>query len=67
MEGFTGGEWAYATNTNDTSGVLIDSVEDQLLKEKERRLACYYLGWESIKVRRRFRSSQEAITDIIVE
>ncbi len=51
MQGFVGGEWAYALNTNDTNGVLVDEVRNQTVDEKERRLACYYLGWESIEVR----------------
>lgn len=50
MQGFVGGDWAYAVNTNDTSGVLIESVRNQWVQEEERRLACYYLGWESIEV-----------------
>jgi hypothetical protein len=50
MPGFIGGNWAYAVNTNDTSGVLIESTRSRWLQEKEKRLACYYLGWESIKV-----------------
>lgn len=48
-EGFVGGEWAYATNTNGTDGVLVD-LESPELPETERRLACYYLGWESVSV-----------------
>ena len=50
MDGFIGGHWAYALNSNHTNGVLVDQVEGQWVEEKERRLACYHLGWESIKV-----------------
>ena len=52
MHGFIGGDWAYSVNTNDTNETLIDSEQHQWLPEKERRLACYYLGWESINVSR---------------
>jgi len=48
MHGFIGGDWAYSVNTNNTNETLIDSEQHQWLPEKERRLACYYLGWESI-------------------
>jgi hypothetical protein len=51
MQGFVGGEWTYALNTNDTNGVLVNEVRNKWLEEKERSLACYYLGWESIEVR----------------
>ena len=50
MEGFVGGEWAYAVNANDTIGELIQN-EIMKVDEKERRLAFYFLGWESVEVR----------------
>ena len=50
MKGFVGGEWAYALNTNDTNGALTDEAREKWINEKERSLACYYLGWESIEV-----------------
>ena len=50
MDGFVGGNWAYAVNTNDTNGDSVDEERNQWIEENERRLACYYLGWESIKV-----------------
>lgn len=50
MDGFVGGDWGYALNTNDTNGMLVDEASNQRVEEKERRLACYYLGWESIEV-----------------
>jgi hypothetical protein len=50
MDSFIGGHWAYALNSNRTDGVLVDQVVDQWVEERERRLACYYLGWESIEV-----------------
>lgn len=49
-EGFIGGHWAYALNTNNIDELLIDPVKEKVIKEDERRLACYYLGWESIEV-----------------
>jgi hypothetical protein len=50
--GFTGGAWAYASNSNDSSGESNTSSETtmNLLGEKERRLAYYCLGWESLQV-----------------
>ena len=63
MQGFVGGDWAYALNTNDTSGVVVtESAKDQWVLEKDQRLACYYLGWESIEV---FLSPPSAIIIII--
>ncbi|RFU31630.1 hypothetical protein B7463_g4721, partial [Scytalidium lignicola] len=50
MQGFTGGNWTYAINTNDTNGVPLDLAKEHLVPEQERRLACYYLGWESIEL-----------------
>jgi hypothetical protein len=50
MDGFVGGHWAYALNSNNTNGLLVHQVEGRWVEEKERRLACYYLGWESIEV-----------------
>lgn len=51
MRGFVGGNWAYAINTNDTSGtVLTDGTGNRQLSEIERKLACYYLGWQSVEV-----------------
>lgn len=59
--GFTGGAWAYASNTNDTDGTVIGGgkgsakqqgshSDDADVPEPERKLACYYLGWESVEV-----------------
>lgn len=50
MQGFVGGDWSYAVNTNDTNGVLVDEVDNRWVKEEDRSLACYCLGWESIEV-----------------
>jgi hypothetical protein len=44
-EGFTGGAWAYASNTNDAEGVH----EKSTLNETERRLANYVLGWDNLE------------------
>ena len=49
-EGFTGGSWEYAVNTNNTDELLQDDVEEQVVEEGQRRLACYPLGWESMEV-----------------
>lgn len=58
-DGFVGGSWAYAVDTNNTEGTIVsgannemEQVEIQQLKDEERRLACYFLGWESIEVSR---------------
>jgi hypothetical protein len=59
MQGFVGGYWAYAVNTNNTSGVMVEYVRKQWVQEEERRLAGYYLGWESIEVRLFSRSRYE--------
>jgi hypothetical protein len=63
MRGFVGGLWGYVLDGNDTNGVEINSSEISqsqpddsptvtldLLKDEERRLALYCLGWESIEV-----------------
>lgn len=53
-EGFMGGGWAYAMNGNNSDDVVLNGQreESQELAEEQRRLACYYLGWESIEVSR---------------
>jgi hypothetical protein len=48
--GFTGGDWAYAINTNETSGVPCNDHVEKVVSLGERRLAVYPLGWESIEV-----------------
>lgn len=48
--GFTGGDWAYAINTNETSGVPCSPSAEKVVSITERRLAVYLLGWESIEV-----------------
>lgn len=48
--GFTGGNWGYATNTNETKGGPLTLKHDDMSSEK-RRLAIYFLGWESSEVR----------------
>ncbi|KAJ9603264.1 hypothetical protein H2200_012042 [Cladophialophora chaetospira] len=66
-EGFKGGAWAYAVNTNDTDGTIVTDAEGmegeveevELLKLEERRLACYYLGWESVELHHKY--SQTAL------
>lgn len=50
QEGFTGGNWAYSVNTNNTEELLGDGENEQVVPVEQRRLACYYLGWESIDV-----------------
>ncbi len=51
IKGFTGGQWAYAINTNETSGVPCSAATDKILSEGVQRLGIYYLGWESNDVR----------------
>lgn len=47
-DGFTGGDWAYAANTNNTNGIsLAQSSTDAALSPTDRRLGVYYLGWTS--------------------
>jgi hypothetical protein len=52
-KGFAGGGWAYTLNSNDAEGCEVDmgAAERPLLEEKERRLAFYMIGWESLAVR----------------
>jgi len=57
-DGFTGGEWAYAINTNDAEGI----DEEFILDKKERRLAYYVLGWESLQ-----KHHEYAETDLFAE
>jgi hypothetical protein len=49
MQGFVGGDWGYAANTNSTGGGDVDLAEGRLEGE-QRRLAIYFLGWESVEV-----------------
>ncbi|KAL7906559.1 hypothetical protein GGI35DRAFT_111286 [Trichoderma velutinum] len=48
IPGFTGGYWAYATNTNETAGVPCSSPAPERISA--RRLGVYYLGWDSIEL-----------------
>lgn len=52
-KGFSGGGWGYALNSNDSEGhdINVDSIAESPLKEQERRLAYYIIGWNSIAVR----------------
>ena len=51
-KGFTGGGWAYALNSNDAEGNEIDvnTTEEPLIEEKDRKLAYYIIGWNTIAV-----------------
>jgi hypothetical protein len=50
-KGFTGGGWGYALNSNDSDGRDVDIGADaSQLEEKERRLAYYIIGWNTIAV-----------------
>ncbi|KAJ4180903.1 hypothetical protein NW755_011438 [Fusarium falciforme] len=49
MQGFVGGDWGYAVNTNSTGGGDVDLAEGRLEGE-QRRLAIYFLGWESVEL-----------------
>ncbi|CAK7212629.1 hypothetical protein SEUCBS140593_001567 [Sporothrix eucalyptigena] len=45
QEGFIGGDWAYATNTNNVNDERLDQTSP--LDSGDRRLGVYFLGWES--------------------
>jgi hypothetical protein len=47
-KGFIDGGWGYALNSNDADGEDL-SVEENVLDEKDRRLAYYPLGWNSLE------------------
>jgi hypothetical protein len=49
-DGFTGGGWAYSSNSNDADGHTIDDTPSIEVEEKERRLAYYVIGWKSLEV-----------------
>jgi hypothetical protein len=52
-KGFTGGGWGYALNSNESEGqeINVGGAYDSLLEEKERTMAYYIIGWDSIAVR----------------
>jgi hypothetical protein len=50
-EGFTGGGWAYSLTSNEADGEVIKDSTLKELEEKERRLAYYIIGWDTLKVR----------------
>ncbi|PNP45087.1 hypothetical protein TGAM01_v206810 [Trichoderma gamsii] len=50
IQGFTGGYWAYAMNTNETAGVSCLTPGKKAVPKAHRRLGVYYLGWESIEL-----------------
>lgn len=50
MLGFSGGSWAYAANTNETNGPPLNFSKESIIPKEERRLAYYFLGWESAEV-----------------
>ena len=49
MQGFIGGQWAYSLNANHPDGVALSNRN--VLDSDDKRLALYFLGWESIEVR----------------
>jgi hypothetical protein len=49
-EGFSGGNWAYAVNTNNIDELLSEDAGEKVIPEEDRRLAAYPLGWESTEV-----------------
>jgi len=59
-KGFTGGGWAYALNSNDAQGfeVTPDEGKDAFLEEKDRRLAYYVIGWNSIEEHHAFAETE---------
>ncbi|KAF4973184.1 hypothetical protein FSARC_436, partial [Fusarium sarcochroum] len=52
MQGFSGGNWGYASNTNFVGGESIAVLDPQgsRLDSQDRKLAIYLLGWESIEL-----------------
>ncbi|TFB00810.1 hypothetical protein CCMA1212_007542, partial [Trichoderma ghanense] len=50
IRGFTGGYWAYATNTDETAGLPCSAPTEETVPKSQRRLAVYYLGWDSIEL-----------------
>ncbi|CAM1507488.1 Fc.00g071290.m01.CDS01 [Cosmosporella sp. VM-42] len=50
IRGFTGGYWAYATNSNHINGQPVSGLVEEEVAEGQRRLAVYQLGWESIEL-----------------
>ncbi|RSL69358.1 hypothetical protein CEP53_002244 [Fusarium sp. AF-6] len=49
MQGFVGGDWGYAANTNSTGGGDVGLVQGRL-QDEHRRLAIYFFGWESVEL-----------------
>ncbi|ENH65716.1 hypothetical protein FOC1_g10001689 [Fusarium oxysporum f. sp. cubense race 1] len=52
MQGFTGGDWGYTLNTNLVGGErdVLPGSWGSRLESKDRKLAIYLLGWESIEL-----------------
>ncbi|KAL7947627.1 hypothetical protein V8C42DRAFT_290311 [Trichoderma barbatum] len=50
IQGFTGGYWAYASNTNETAGAPCSNRAAEAIPKPHRRLGVYYLGWDSIEL-----------------
>uniref|UniRef100_A0A093UZZ3 D-aminoacyl-tRNA deacylase n=1 Tax=Talaromyces marneffei PM1 TaxID=1077442 RepID=A0A093UZZ3_TALMA len=48
--GFVGGQWTYCLNANQPEGVALSDGNPLLLNQDNRRLALYFLGWESIEL-----------------
>jgi hypothetical protein len=49
-KGFTGGGWGYVFNSNDSKGINVKPIQESLLNEKDRMLAYYMIGWDSLMV-----------------
>jgi hypothetical protein len=45
--GFTGGGWAYALNSNNANGEVVNDDSPDVLFEEKQRLAYYVIGWET--------------------
>ncbi|KAM0080791.1 hypothetical protein ACKRZS_007058 [Fusarium odoratissimum] len=52
MQEFTGGDWGYTLNTNLVGGErdVLPGSRGSRLESKDRKLAIYLLGWESIEL-----------------
>lgn len=59
IEGFAGGYWGYATNTNESIGEPLSAETRVSIAEAQRRLGVYYLGWQSIEHHERGTQTKE--------
>ncbi|KAF2098888.1 hypothetical protein NA57DRAFT_56526 [Rhizodiscina lignyota] len=65
-EGFVGGGWGYALNSNDSNGEEISDAETEqtALDEDKRMLAYYCLGWDSVEAHHVFEKGEVFAVEI---